>query len=85
MPLTSYFLFMSNCITRAILKLVEDLESGVYINVNEHYKGKRNIEITLLYGFDYLIILSNASTARRISASGKSWSTRLFAKYCSKA
>ena len=51
MPLTSYFLFMSNCIKRAILKLVEDLESGVYINVNEHFKGKRNIEITLLYGF----------------------------------
>ena len=31
------------------------------------------------------VLLSRASTARRISDSGNSWSTRLFAKYCSKA
>ena len=43
--------FVRICITRAILKLLAGLESGVYSVVNEHFPSKADAERALLYRF----------------------------------
>ena len=47
-PCQTFITFTRICITRAILKLLAGLKSGVYFVVNEHFQNKADAKRALL-------------------------------------
>ena len=58
-PCQTFITFIRICITRAILKLLAGLKSGVYFVVNEHFQNKADAKRALLDRFLLFAVLQH--------------------------